>query len=75
MESMKVYIASEKEIAKMAAQRYVQLINTKPNAIIGGATGSTPIPLYKEWYPKLKRIPDSELTSLNTVNDLITKLN
>lgn len=32
-------------------------------------------PTYKEWYPKLKRIPDSELTSLNTVNDLITKLN
>lgn len=30
---------------------------------------------YKEWYPKLKRIPDSELTSINTVNDLITKLN
>lgn len=45
---MKVYIASEKEIAKMAAQRYVQLINNKPNAILGGATGSTPIPLYKE---------------------------
>ena len=45
---MKVYIANEKEIAKMAAQRYVQLINNKPNAIIGGATGSTPIPLYKE---------------------------
>lgn len=32
-------------------------------------------PTYKEWYPKLKRIPDSELTSINTVNDLITKLN
>ncbi|MBR5756008.1 MAG: glucosamine-6-phosphate deaminase [Firmicutes bacterium] len=45
---MKIYIANEKEIAKMAAQRYVQLINNKPNAIIGGATGSTPIPLYKE---------------------------
>lgn len=30
---------------------------------------------YKEWYPKLKRIPDSDLTSINTVNDLITKLN
>lgn len=45
---MKIYIASEKEIAKMAAQRYVQLINNKPNAIIGGATGSTPIALYKE---------------------------
>lgn len=32
-------------------------------------------PTYKEWYPKLKRIPDSELTNLSTVNDLITKLN
>ncbi len=32
-------------------------------------------PTYKEWYPKLKRIPDSDLTSINTVNDLITKLN
>ncbi len=45
---MKIYIASEKEIARMAAQRYVQLINDKPIAILGGATGSTPIPLYKE---------------------------
>jgi len=45
---MKVYIGSESEIAKMAAQRYVQLINNKPNAVLGGATGSTPIPLYKE---------------------------
>ncbi len=45
---MKIYIASEKDIARMAAQRYVQLINNKPNAVIGGATGSSPIPLYKE---------------------------
>ena len=32
-------------------------------------------PTYKEWYPKLKKISDSELTSLNTINDLIAKLN
>ena len=51
---MKVYIANEKEIAKMAAQRYVQLINNKPNAILGGATGSTPIPLYKELIKQYK---------------------
>lgn len=51
---MKVYIANEKEVAKMAAQRYVQLINNKPNAILGGATGSTPIPLYKELIKQYK---------------------
>ncbi len=51
---MKIYIANEKEIAKMAAQRYVQLINNKPNAILGGATGSTPIPLYKELIKQYK---------------------
>ena len=32
-------------------------------------------PTFKEWYPKLKKISDSELASLNTVNDLIAKLN
>ena len=32
-------------------------------------------PTYKEWYPKLKRIPETELSNLNTINDLITKLN
>lgn len=51
---MKIYIANEKEIAKMAAQRYVHLINNKPNAILGGATGSTPIPLYKELIKQYK---------------------
>ena len=32
-------------------------------------------PTYKEWYLKLKKIPEAELSNLNTINDLITKLN
>ncbi len=45
---MKVIIGSEKEIAEKAAQQYVELLKKKPNAVLGGATGSTPIGLYKE---------------------------
>lgn len=45
---MKVIIGSEKEIAEKAAQQYVELLKRKPNAVLGGATGSTPIGLYTE---------------------------
>jgi len=45
---MKIIIDTEENIAKRAAQRYVELLRTKPNAILGGATGSTPLGLYAE---------------------------
>ncbi|MBQ0134810.1 MAG: glucosamine-6-phosphate deaminase [Clostridiales bacterium] len=45
---MKIIIDSEEAIAKKAAQRYVELLNTKPDAILGGATGSSPLGLYAE---------------------------
>jgi len=45
---MKIIIGSEEEIAKKAAQQYVELLQKKPNAVLGGATGSTPLGLYKE---------------------------
>jgi len=45
---MKVIIASEKEIAEKAAQHYVELLKKKPNAVLGGATGSSPLGLYAE---------------------------
>ena len=46
--SMKVIIDSAQNIAAMAAQQYVALLKRKPNAILGGATGSTPLGLYAE---------------------------
>ncbi|MBR0356183.1 MAG: glucosamine-6-phosphate deaminase, partial [Clostridia bacterium] len=45
---MKVVIDSAENIAAMAAQQYVELLKRKPNAILGGATGSTPLGLYAE---------------------------
>jgi len=45
---MKVYIDTPQKVAEMAAQRYVELLKEKPDAILGGATGSTPLLLYAE---------------------------
>ncbi len=45
---MKVIITTEEQAAKMAAQQYVDLLREKPDAILGYATGSTPLGLYKE---------------------------
>ena len=45
---MKIIIDSEENIARRAARRYVALLREKPDAILGGATGSTPLGLYAE---------------------------
>ena len=45
---MKVIIDSAENIAALAAQQYVSLLKRKPNAVLGGATGSTPLGLYAE---------------------------
>ena len=45
---MKVFVNTPEKIAEMAAQRYVKLLNEKPAAILGHATGSTPLGLYAE---------------------------
>src|SRR5258705_1239187 len=36
------------EMSKVAAQMVAELLNTKPNAVLGMATGSTPLGLYQE---------------------------
>src|SRR4029078_387834 len=36
------------EMSKQAAQMGAELLNTKPNALLGMATGSTPLGLYQE---------------------------
>lgn len=45
---MKIVIDSAPNIAAKAAQQYVALLKRKPNAILGGATGSTPLGLYAQ---------------------------
>ena len=43
---MKVIINTPEIIAELAAEQYVELLKSKPNAILGLATGSTPLALY-----------------------------
>lgn len=45
---MNIHICPREEAAKLAAARYKVLLNDKPNAVLGFATGSTPLPLYTE---------------------------
>ncbi len=45
---MKIIIDTEENIAKKAAQQYIDLLSKKPDAVLGYATGSTPLGLYAE---------------------------
>ena len=45
---MKIIIDTPEKIAELAAERYVELLNRKPNAVLGYATGSTPLGLYAQ---------------------------
>lgn len=45
---MKVFIETPEKLAQLAAQQYVKLIKNKPDAVLGFATGGTPVGLYQE---------------------------
>lgn len=45
---MQIHICPRAEAVKVAAARYHTLLSGKPNAVLGFATGSTPLPLYAE---------------------------
>ena len=43
---MKIIVGTAEKIAEEAARQYVELLAKKPNAVLGLATGSTPLGLY-----------------------------
>ena len=45
---MKLILGSKEDVSAQAAQRYVELLGKKPDAVLGLATGSTPLALYAE---------------------------
>ena len=45
---MKIIIDTPEKLAQSAAEQYVTLLTNKPDAVLGFATGSTPIGLYQE---------------------------
>lgn len=45
---MNIIVGSEQEIAEKIAWQYVELLRQKPDAVLGLATGSTPLRLYRQ---------------------------
>ncbi len=58
---------SYEEMSRTAAQIVVEVLNTKPNAVLGMATGSTPLGLYQELVRlhKAEQIDFSRVTTFN----------
>lgn len=64
---MKIIIDTPEKLAAAAAERYVTLLNKKPDAVLGLATGSTPLALYARLaalYTE-KKISFDKVTSFN----------
>jgi len=55
------------QMSKSAAQVVVEVLNTKPNAVLGMATGSTPLGLYQELVRlhKEEQLDFSRVTTFN----------
>ncbi|HWQ06856.1 MAG TPA: glucosamine-6-phosphate deaminase [Feifaniaceae bacterium] len=64
---MKIHVCSKEQAAEQAAKRYVELLKRKPNAVLGFATGSTPLRLYQELIRLYKKgeLSFREATSFN----------
>ncbi|MBR7082179.1 MAG: glucosamine-6-phosphate deaminase [Oscillospiraceae bacterium] len=64
---MKIIIDTPEKIAEAAAKRYVELLSEKPDAVLGYATGSTPLDLYAE-LARLNRAGEITFKDVTTFN-------
>src|SRR6476661_3954414 len=65
---MEVIVArTAEEMSKVAAQEVVDVLNAKPNAVLGMATGSTPLGVYQELV-KLHRRGELDFSHVTTFN-------
>lgn len=65
---MRLIIAKNyEELSKKAAEIIVEVINKKPNAVLGLATGSSPVGLYKEMI-KMNKNGEIDFSKVTTVN-------
>ncbi|GAB2699421.1 glucosamine-6-phosphate deaminase [Paenibacillus thermoaerophilus] len=52
---MKIYIVPQEQIGKLGGELIARQLQAKPDSVLGLATGSTPIPFYKEWISLVKQ--------------------
>jgi len=62
-----VITRSYEQMSKAAAQLVVDVLNTKPNAVLGMATGSTPLGLYQELV-RLHQAGEVDFSRVTTFN-------
>lgn len=62
-----VFVGTEDEIAAAVADMYTDILNDNPAAVLGFATGSTPLPLYAELVRRCEagKLSFAEVTSFN----------
>ena len=63
----KVFVGDAEEIARSVADIYASLLKVKPAAVLGFATGSTPLPLYAELVRRTAagKLSFADVTSFN----------
>src|ERR687895_477766 len=62
-----VVLPSYEDMSRAAAQLVADVLNTKPNAVLGMATGSTPLGLYQELV-RMHREDGLDFTQVTTFN-------
>ncbi len=64
---MKIIIDTPERLAEIAAERYVKLLNDRPKAVLGLATGGTPVGLYQQLIKlnKAGKLSFKDATSFN----------
>ena len=43
---MKVIVGNNEQLSKLIAEEFIKVINNKPNAVLGLATGTSPLGVY-----------------------------
>lgn len=62
-----IVVDNYEELSRVAAREFVKVVNEKPNAVLGLATGSSPLGLYKELIAMYnnKEVDFSKVSSVN----------
>ena len=64
---MRVIVGSEEKISEFIAEDFIKVVNAKPNAVLGLATGTSPLKVYADLAKANKegRVSFKKCTSFN----------
>ena len=70
--NIKVIIGDVKEISRQIAEKFIKVVNAKPNAVLGLATGTSPLDVYANlaWQIKKEKFPSKVVHHSTLMNIL-----